>query len=80
MSVAKVAISVDNRILRKIDQLVEKHFFPSRSRAIQEALEEKLIRIDKSRLAHECLKLNINSEKDLAEEGMTEELAKWPKY
>jgi metal-responsive CopG/Arc/MetJ family transcriptional regulator len=70
MSVAKVAISVDNRILKRLDRLVEKHFFPSRSRAIAEALEEKLVRIDKSRLARECLKLDKKEENVLAEEGI----------
>lgn len=80
MSVAKVAISVDNQILRKLDQLVQKHFFPSRSKAIQEALEEKLVRLDKSRLTSECMKLNREEEHALAEEGMSGELVKWPKY
>jgi len=42
-------------MLKRLDGLVHRRFFPSRSKAIQDALEEKLKRIDKSRLATECL-------------------------
>ena len=54
--------------------------FPSRSQAIEEAVEEKLSRIERTRLARECAKLDPAFERALAEEGMTEEIAQWPEY
>jgi hypothetical protein len=54
--------------------------FPSRSTAIQEAVEEKLDRLERSRLARECSKLDPEFEKAMAEEGMSEELSEWPEY
>jgi len=46
-------------------------FFTNRSKAIQEAVEDKLIRLDKSRLAQECAKLDRAFEQALAEEGLS---------
>lgn len=80
MSVAKLAISLDSKMLRRLDVLVHRRFFPSRSKAIQDALEEKLKRIDKSRLATECNKLDPIEEKDLSEEGIGSEAKEWEKY
>jgi hypothetical protein len=50
------------------------------SSAIEEALRDKLNRIDRSRLARESAKLDPKYEKALAEEGIQEDLAEWPKY
>ena len=80
MSVAKLAISLDAGMLKKLDRLVDRHFFPSRSKAIQDALAEKLMKIDKSRLAIECGKLDPIEEKELAEEGIGSEAKEWEKY
>jgi len=77
---AKVAISLDENTLDRLDRLVKNHVFPNRSQAIQEAVEEKLSRLDRSRLARECAKLDPAFEKSLAEEGLSEELAEWPEY
>jgi len=57
MGRSKIAISLDQRLLHRIDSLVKKERFPNRSQAIQEAVEEKLVRMGKSRLAQECAKL-----------------------
>jgi Arc/MetJ-type ribon-helix-helix transcriptional regulator len=57
--------------------LVAEKLFPSRSRAIQEAIEEKLFHRDHSRLAREVAKLDRQFEQKLAEEGMTEAF-EWP--
>ena len=76
----KIAITIDRNILARVDRLVNQHIFPNRSRAIQEAVEEKLKRLDKSRLARECAKLDPKFEKSLAEEGLSEELREWPEY
>jgi len=47
---------------------------------IEEAVAEKLARLEKSRLAQECAKLDPAFEKALAEEGLSEDLAEWPEY
>ena len=80
MSTLKVAITLDEKTLIKLDRLVKARVFRNRSKAIQEAVEEKLHRIDRRRLARECSKLDPNFEKRLAEEGLSEELAQWPEY
>jgi Arc/MetJ-type ribon-helix-helix transcriptional regulator len=77
---AKVAISLDESTLERLDKLVERAIFANRSQAIQEAVDEKLARIDRSRLARECAKLDPTLEKALAEEGMSEDTAEWPEY
>jgi Arc/MetJ-type ribon-helix-helix transcriptional regulator len=77
---AKVAISMDESTLRRLDALVRQRVFPNRSQAIQSAVEEKLARMDRSRLARECAKLDPAFEKALAEEGMSEDVRQWPEY
>ena len=80
MSRSKVAISLNKETLVHLDRLVKKEVFPSRSQAIQEAVDEKLQRLGRSRLARECAKLDPKTEKALAEEGLTEEFPGWPVY
>jgi len=80
VSRAKVAISLDESTLERLDKLVERAVFSNRSQAIQEAVEEKLTRMERSRLARECAKLDPTFEKALAEEGMSEDAAEWPEY
>jgi Arc/MetJ-type ribon-helix-helix transcriptional regulator len=75
-----VAISLDESTLERLDKLVESAVFSNRSQAIQEAVEEKLARMERSRLARECAKLDPTFEKALAEEGMSEDAAEWPEY
>ena len=80
MAASKIAITLDNNMLKRLDILVKSNFFPNRSRAIQEAVAEKLTRLEKSRLAQECAKLDPDFEQSLAEEGSSSELAQWPEY
>jgi metal-responsive CopG/Arc/MetJ family transcriptional regulator len=80
MARSKVAISLDEGTLNRLDRLVKQAVFPSRSQAVQAAIEEKLERLERSRLARECAKLDPRFEKALAEEGMTEDLSEWPEY
>jgi metal-responsive CopG/Arc/MetJ family transcriptional regulator len=77
---SKIAISLDKFTLQRLDELVKKASFPSRSQAIQDALEEKLARLDRNRLARECAKLDPVFEKALAEEGLSEDVSEWPEY
>lgn len=78
MSVAKVTISIDQSLLKRVDRLVKTHVFPNRSHVIQQALEEKIARIDSTRLARECAKLDPAEEQALADEGIAGEAALWP--
>lgn len=80
MAKSKVAVSLDESTLDRLDRLVQKQVFPNRSQAIEEAVAEKLARLEKSRLAQECAKLDPVFEKALAEEGLSEDLAEWPEY
>jgi metal-responsive CopG/Arc/MetJ family transcriptional regulator len=80
MPTTKVAVTIDSELLAELDQLVAQQIFPNRSKAIQAALEDKLTRMRRSRLAQECAKLDPQAEQALAEEGMEQELATWPEY
>jgi len=80
MSTVKVAISIDGELLKGVDSLVSKRMFPNRSRAIAEAVREKLQRLNRDRLASECAKLDPKYEQKMAEEGMESDLAEWPEY
>ena len=80
MSHAKIAISLDEKTLVELDRLVRKGRFPSRSRAIQEALREHLEKLHRGRLVRECAKLDPIYERELAEEGIHEEIDQWPEY
>lgn len=80
MAKPKVAISLDENTLRRLDNLVQQSVFPSRSQAIQTAVDEKLERFEKSRLARECAKLDPDLEQSLAEEGIEEDFSGWPEY
>ena len=80
MSTAKIAITLDPGSLRTLDRLVRRGVFPSRSRAIQEAVNEKLARLERRRLAEECAKLDPDFEQALADEGLAAERGSWPAY
>lgn len=80
MGQAKVAITMDDMLLAELDNLVKKHLFPNRSKAIQIAVAEKLQRLAKNRLAAELAKLDVAQERSFAEEGMGLEHDSWPTY
>ena len=70
MSTAKIAITLDDSLVKKLDFLVRKKVFPNRSKAIQEAVKEKVEKLDRSRLARECAKLDPAFEQSMADEGL----------
>ena len=80
MSKTKIAITLDEKFVEEIDHLVDRHLFPNRSQAIQDAVEEKLSKMKRTRLAKECVKLDRVFEKAMAEEGLSEDLSQWPEY
>jgi len=59
----------------ELDGLVAQNVFANRSQAIQAAVQEKLDRMRRRRLARECAKLDPAQERSMAEEGMSRELA-----
>ena len=80
MPAAKVAITIEEELLRRIDRLVAERKFPNRSRAIQDAILDKLDRLDRGRLARECAKLDRAAEQRMAEEELAEDLEEWPEF
>jgi Arc/MetJ-type ribon-helix-helix transcriptional regulator len=80
MGKEKIAITLDEKDIGELDRLVNKQVFQSRSQAIQEAVSEKLQRMKRTRLAEECAKLEPDREKELAEEGLAEDMKEWPEY
>jgi len=76
MATSKIAISLDEGTVKRLDRLVKNRIFPSRSKVIQDAVEEKLKKMGKGRLARECAKLDPEFEKALAEEALSYELIK----
>jgi metal-responsive CopG/Arc/MetJ family transcriptional regulator len=80
MAKAKIAITIDEKIVGRIDRLVKQRAFSNRSQAIEQAMHEKLARLDKSRLARECAKLDPTQERALAEEGIQEDQKLWPGF
>ena len=80
MAASKIAITLESDTLKRLDVMVTSNIFPNRSKAIQEAVAEKLTRMEKTRLAQECARLDPDFERSLAEEGFTSELEEWPEY
>jgi metal-responsive CopG/Arc/MetJ family transcriptional regulator len=80
MSKTKIAITLDEQYIVQLDRFVSEHIFQNRSQAIQVAVEEKLLRMKRTRLAKECAKLDRTFEKAMADEGLTEDLSQWPEY
>ncbi|HEY6451774.1 MAG TPA: ribbon-helix-helix domain-containing protein [Steroidobacteraceae bacterium] len=76
----KVAITLEQETLRRVDGLVARRVFQNRSRAIQIALHEKIERVEGSRLAAECARLDPEFEQSLAEEGLGTDAAEWPEF
>ena len=80
MGKAKIAITLDEKIVGRIDRLVRQRAFSNRSQAIEQAVEEKLSRLDRSRLAREAAKLDPEFEKRLSEEGLERDKTEWPEF
>jgi len=80
MAASKIAITIEEKTLARLDRLVKERFFPNRSKAIQQALEEKIGKLEKDKLGLECEKLDPREEKKLAEEGFAMEREQWPEY
>ena len=79
MATTKVAISLDSKLLERLDRLVSQRVFRNRSQAVQDAIRDKL-----DRLAHcawpRCAKLDVGAEQELADKGLANDATEWPEY
>jgi len=80
MSVAKIAISIDDQLLAKLDGFIALKKFKTRSQAIQIAVQNTIERLDHKRLIHACMQLDTNIERSLADEGLKKDLEEWPEF
>jgi metal-responsive CopG/Arc/MetJ family transcriptional regulator len=80
MATTKVAVTIDSELLAQVDRLVVQQVFPNRSKAIQSALEDKVARLQRTRLARELANLDQAAEQAMAEEDLAQELGEWPEY
>lgn len=80
MPTRKIAISLKESLLRKIDRWVSEGLYPNRSKVIQETLEEKMANWRRRRLIEETSKLNPKEERALAEEDISAGNEVWDEY
>jgi Arc/MetJ-type ribon-helix-helix transcriptional regulator len=80
MPKTKVAVTIEADLLGRLDALISSRRFPNRSQAIEAAVEEKLARLRRGRLAQECAKLDPREEKAMAEEGFSADVESWPAF
>jgi Arc/MetJ-type ribon-helix-helix transcriptional regulator len=76
----KVAVTIEKELLSRLDRLVAEGRYPSRSSAVEEAVEERLEGLKRTRLAQESSKLDPRFEQALADEGLEGDLSEWPEY
>ena len=77
MVTAKIAITLEKETLIRLDLLVKSRIYPNRSKAIQDAVKEKLSKIENNRLEAECEKLDPKFEQALADEGLFPEISEF---
>jgi metal-responsive CopG/Arc/MetJ family transcriptional regulator len=76
----KVAVTIEKDLLSRLDRLVAEGQYSSRSNAVEKAVEERLSKIEHTRLARESAKLDPKFEQALADEGLAGDLSDWPEY
>jgi metal-responsive CopG/Arc/MetJ family transcriptional regulator len=70
MAKTKIAVTLESKLVEQLDALVAGRRYTNRSQFVEAAVAERLERAQRTRLVHECAKLDPNEEKSLAEEGM----------
>lgn len=80
VSKAKVAITIERKVLEELDEFVRQRRFVNRSLAIESAVVEKLTRLKRTRLIMALNAIDPAEEQAFAEEGLTSDLAAWPRY
>ena len=76
----KVVLTLDDKLVRRVDEFVSRQKFRNRSQAVEAALAANLQRLDRTRLARECAKLDPTEERRLADEGLAATAETWPEY
>jgi len=76
MRTINISISIEEKVLKRLDQIVAEKKFQNRSKTIQSAVEEKIDRMKHNCLAEECAKLDVAFEQSLADEGFLEKTEK----
>jgi metal-responsive CopG/Arc/MetJ family transcriptional regulator len=80
MNAAKIAISIEPSLLKRVDSLVSRKLFRSRSELFQIAVSEQMERLDDDALSRECAKLDPLEEQAFADIGLSTDLTEWPAY
>jgi Arc/MetJ-type ribon-helix-helix transcriptional regulator len=80
MNVAKIAISIAPSLLGRVDALVSRKVFRSRSEIFQVAVSALVERFEEDALLRECARLDPEEEQRFADMGHSAELTKWPAY
>jgi Arc/MetJ-type ribon-helix-helix transcriptional regulator len=80
MNAAKIAISIESSLLERIDSLVSRKLFRSRSEIFQIAVSEQIKRLDEDSFSRECSKLDPAEEQGFADIGLSTDLTEWPAY
>ncbi len=67
-------------LLKSVDEYVEKLEGYNRSRFFEEAVAERVERYEKHRFTRELENLEVEHERETAEEGLAAENEIWPEY
>ena len=76
----QVAVTIEKDLVIKLDRMVSEGKYSSRSSAVEDAIIERLTKVERSRLAEESAKLDPTFEQALADEGLAGDLSEWPEY
>lgn len=77
MAKAKIAITLEEDLVKEIDRWVSEGQYPNRSKAIQEILKGKITNWRRKRLVEEVSKLNPKEEQAMAEEAISSGNETW---
>lgn len=80
MLTKKIAVSIDERVLNRLEELIREAGYPNRSRSVEDALRDKIERAERSRLAREVSKLDPEVEQRVADESLERDANEWPEY
>ena len=80
MNAAKIAISIEPSLLKRVDALVGRKLFRSRSEIFQIAVSEQMQRLDEDAFSRECAKLDPSEEQGFADIGLSTDITEWPAY
>ncbi|MFP4462063.1 MAG: ribbon-helix-helix domain-containing protein [Thermotogota bacterium] len=80
MSTKKITVTLDESVVEGLDSLVKKHFYKSRSKAIQIAIVDYLKNMEKQKMYAEIDKMDREEEMKVAEESLEASNEIWTEY